>query len=149
MPKPVGLLAPGAFIAGTFCALVKEAGLRVPEDVAVLANRDARGVCDCMIPNISSIEGNVEGRLRVACDLLDRLMAGQTVPPGPTMIHPAGIVERESTDVLATPDKNVAAALRYMWDHLDRNLSVDDIARAAFLSARQLERRFVSALAGC
>ena len=146
LPKPVGLLAPGAFIAGTFCALTKEAGLGVPEDVAILANRDEKGVCDCMMPSISSIDGNVEGRLGTACDLLAKLMAGRTVPAKQTMIPPAGIVERESTNVLATSDKNVAAALRYMWDNLDMDLSVDDIARASFLSARQLERRFMSSL---
>lgn len=146
LPKPVGLLAPGAFIAGTFCALTKEAGLGVPEDVAILANRNTNDTCEYMMPSVSSIDGNDQGRLHAACNLLEQMMTGQPAPTRPTMIPPGGIVERESTDVLATPDKNVAAALRYMWNNLDMSLSVDDIAREASLSARQLERRFRSSL---
>ena len=58
------------------------------------------------------------------------------------MIPPKGVVERETTDVLATPDPHVAAALRYMWDHLDLDLSVDDIAREVGVARRTLDRLF-------
>jgi len=56
------------------------------------------------------------------------------------------VVERESTNVLATPDRAVAAALRYMWDHLDLDLSVEQIAGEVGMSSRQLARRFQQAL---
>ena len=58
------------------------------------------------------------------------------------MIAPRHVVERESTNVLATPDPKVAAALRYMWDHLDLDLSVDAIAHEVGVSRRTLECAF-------
>ena len=48
--------------------------------------------------------------------------------------------------MLATPDRKVAAALRYMWDHLDLDLSVEQIVAEVGLSRRQLTRRFRNAL---
>ena len=48
--------------------------------------------------------------------------------------------------MLATPDRDVAAALRYMWAHLERDLSVVDVAREVGMSSRQLARHFQAAL---
>jgi transcriptional regulator GlxA family with amidase domain len=36
--------------------------------------------------------------------------------------------------------------MRFMWDHLDADLSVDEIAQEVALSRRQLERRFHACL---
>jgi len=68
------------------------------------------------------------------------------MPKEPIMIAPKGVIERESTNILATSDRIVAAALRYIWDHLQNDLSVDTIAGAVGLSASQLQRRFRAAL---
>ena len=69
-------------------------------------------------------------------------MAGESIAETTVVIPPKGIVTRESTDVLATSNPIVAQALRYMWDHLALNLSVDDIAKAVGVSRRKLERAF-------
>lgn len=146
VPKPFGLLACGDFHAAMNCAWAIQGGFGIPEDVAILSSGNSPDICESSMPTISSLDLDDEGRCRAACDLLDRLMAGEPAPTEPVMIAPKGIVERESTHVLATPDRDVAEALRYTWDHLDLDLSVQDVARVVGLSSRQLARRFHSAL---
>jgi LacI family transcriptional regulator len=146
LPKPVGLLASSAWHAAVHCVDISLAGLRVPEDIAVLSRGDKPDLCQGCIPTISSLELDEEGRLRAACDWLQRLMDGEPVPSEPIMIPPKGVVVRESTDVLATPDRIVAEALRYIWDHLNGDLSVEQIADVVGLSASQLQRRFQKAI---
>jgi LacI family transcriptional regulator len=57
-----------------------------------------------------------------------------------------GIAIRQSTDVLAIDDPDVAAAVRYIREHACRGAVVDDILRAVPVSRSILERRFRKAL---
>lgn len=43
---------------------------------------------------------------------------------------------------MAVDNPVVSKAMRFMWDHLDQNLSVDDIASAVDIPRRSLERAF-------
>ena len=91
---------------------------------------------------LSSIDVARDEWGRQAAQLLQRLMHGAPAPPAPIMIPPRGIVVRHSTDVLAVDDPAVAQAMRFMWDHLERNLSVNHVAKAVDVPRRQLERAF-------
>jgi len=146
LPKPIGLFAAGDWQAAKQCIDVCEAGLHVPDDVAVLSSANSHNLCQSCLPTISSLDIDEEGRVHNACDWLEKLMNGETMPTEPIMIAPKGVVERESTNILATSDRIVAAALRYIWDHLQTDLSVDTIADAVGLSPSQLQRRFRAAL---
>ncbi len=146
VPKPVGILAAGGWFAATYCTWVAHEGLAVPSDVAVLSAGMRPQICESSMPTISAVEADDAARVAAGCDLLERMMAGESAPTEPILIPPRGVAERESTNVLATPDREVAAALRYMWDHLDMDLSVDRIAGEVGMSSRQLARRFHKAL---
>jgi LacI family transcriptional regulator len=146
LPKPIGLLVAGSHRAATQCNWVERAGLSIPSDVAVLCAGTDAAVFESSIPTISNIARDDERQERTACDLLARLMAGERAPLKPLMIPPKGIIERESTDVLATPDRLVADVLRYMWNNIDVDLSVDQIADIAGIKSRQLSSRFRQAL---
>jgi len=145
-PKPLGLLVSGVARAVTQCSWADLAGLRIPEDVAVLSIGNLPEVCESTIPTISTVELDHAGLMRSACSLLARMMAGEQVPEEPMMIGPRDVVERESTNVLATTDAAVGAALRYMQNHLQQDLSVERLADKVGLSGRQLVRRFQKAL---
>jgi len=146
LPKPVGLLAAGEWQAAKQCIDVCEAGLHVPDDVAVLASANSHNLCQSCLPTISSLDINEEGRVHAACDWLEKLMNGETMPKEPIMIAPKGVIERESTSILATSDRIVAEALHYIWDHLQNDLPVNTIADMVGLSTSQLQRRFKTAL---
>jgi LacI family transcriptional regulator len=91
---------------------------------------------------LSSIDRNNAEYGRQAVALLKRLMEGAPDPTGPIMIQPKQVITRMSTDVLAVNDPQVAKAIRFIWDHLDQDLSVDHVAHEVGANRRQLERAF-------
>ncbi len=142
IPGPVGILAHNDKAAAEFSAWAIVAGIEVPGKMAILGNGNNVSFCECNVPRISSIDMNREYRFRVACDLLHEMLNGAPAPSEPLIVPPAGIVVRTSTDVLATSDPDVAAALRYMWSHLDLDLPVTKIVREVGVTRRGLERAF-------
>src|SRR5262249_29057067 len=56
------------------------------------------------------------------------------------------IVTRRSTDFVATGDPHLTRALQFVRDHARIGVSVNDVARAAGLSRRALEKRFRSSV---
>jgi len=57
-------------------------------------------------------------------------------------VEPGQIVARQSTDILAIDDPEVAQAVRFIREHACRGISVQDVADAMAISRRGLERRF-------
>lgn len=142
LPKPVGVFTYSDEMAARICTMCMAAGLAVPEQVALLGVGNDPSTCELSPVDLSSIDNVAHERGRQAALLLRRLMDGKTAPSGPVMIPPRGVVERRSTDVLAVPDPEVVRAMRFIWDHLDQSLSVDDVARAVGVQRRKLERAF-------
>lgn len=97
-------------------------------------------------PPLSSIIPNGLRAGYEAAGLLARLMAGENLGARPVLVPPTGIVTRQSTDVLAVEDKNVARAVRYIREHACEGICVDDVVRDSGLSRRLLESRFKSHL---
>lgn len=146
LPKPVGFFVAGDRLAAGYCPVIQAAGFEIPRDVAVLSLGNDVNVCECSVPSISSIDMDVDGRVEKALDLLADMMDGKPVSHDPVYIPPRGIVERQSTNVLATSDRLVAEALDYIWANLGRDFSVEGIAQQVGISSRQLERRFREAI---
>jgi len=76
VPKPLGLLASGDWLAAVYCAWTAQSGLDVPGDIAVLSTGVHLDICESSMPTISSLDLDHAGRVRAACDLLERMMAG-------------------------------------------------------------------------
>ncbi len=142
VPKPIGLLTFGDSEAARLCMMCEAAGVSVPDQVAVLGHENKVMVCECAQLTLSSVAPDHVGTAETAVRLLHQKMQGEPILETTVLMPPQGIVTRESTDVLATPSPEVARALRYMWDHLASNISVDDVATAAGVSRRKLERAF-------
>lgn len=142
MPKPIGLLGFGDFVADRYCHWAAEAGLRVPVDVAVLGVGNDPFVCECSPVPISSIAFDHGHIARTAVAMLDKLMAGEALEQKVVKVAPERIQTRQSTDVLAVADPCVVKALRFMWDHIDQNMPVGEIASHVGVSRRTLERGF-------
>ncbi len=142
LPKPVGLLGYADGAADLYCQWTIEAGLRIPEDVAVLGIDNNRFVCMSAAVQISSIPLNDEAVVRTAGRMLTQLMQGQALEETTVQLPPLGVVTRQSTDVLAASDPFVVEALRFIRDNVERSLSVDQIASHVGASRRTLERGF-------
>ncbi len=144
-PKPIGIFGFSDAHTTRLCALCMAAGLHVPEEVALLSMGNSH-VCELAPVPLSAIDPHVDEKGRQSLLLLQRLMRGEDAPTGPVMIAPSGVVERRSTDLLAVTDPRVAKAMRFMWDHLDRDLSVDKVARHEGVARNTIERAFKRSL---
>jgi LacI family transcriptional regulator len=142
LPKPVGLLAFNDMWGATLSTICRQVGFRIPEEVAILGIGDNRLDCEMAPVSLSSIDTADDMRGREAVQLLNRLMTGLAPPRDPLVIEPKAVITRMSTDVLAVGDPDVAKAIRFIWDHLDQDLSVDHIAHEVGANRRQLERAF-------
>jgi LacI family transcriptional regulator len=142
LPKPIGLLACSDGLAGTVNIMCQRAGLAVPEDVALLSLGNRRAACELGPVPISAIDIGRQATARVAMEVLeDQINNAHTAPPR-TLVPPAGIITRRSTDILAVADPTVARAIRFIWDHLDIKISVNDVAAAVNTPRYKLERLF-------
>jgi LacI family transcriptional regulator len=117
-------------------------GLEVPDDMAVCGVDDDHMVCNLTNPPLSSVAFNLEQAGYRAAELLDGLMSGKIRQPRRIMVGARWVVTRRSTDVFATDDRHVSAALRFIRDHAKQSISVDDVASHAGPSRRGLEIRF-------
>jgi LacI family transcriptional regulator len=141
--KPLGVLAGNDEQGRHVIEACRMANLRVPDDVAVLGVDNDDIVCDLCEPMLSSIALDSESAGFRAAQELDRLMkAGDTISDEEIIIQPTYIVQRHSTDILAVEDSNVSRAMMFIRDNSRRNITVEDVAQAAAVSRRVLEKRF-------
>lgn len=141
LSKPVGVFTYDDVMSTRLFLACTKAGVAVPEEAALLGYGNSVN-CELTAVGLSSIDPADDERIRTALQLLHRLMEGAPAPREPILVPPRGIVERRSTDVLAVSDPVIARALRFIWDHFDQNLSIQDIAEAVGIPRRSLERGF-------
>ena len=142
LPKPVGVLACYDIAGQEVLEACTIAGLRVPDEVAVVGvdNDDLIGTLTS--PPLSSIEPDAVRTGHLAARILDEMMDGRSVEPGLRLIDPTRIVTRQSSDILAVDDPLVVRALRYIRGHADQNLKVEAVLREVGISRRALDHRF-------
>ncbi len=118
----------------------------VPDDVAVVGVDDDQLVCELSNPPLSSVALNAEQGGYRAAELLDALMFRRKRKPKLIKVEPLWVVARQSTDVVAVEDQEVAAALRYIRENARAPIGVDDVVEQLVLSRRALEIRFKQSL---
>jgi AraC-like DNA-binding protein len=99
-------------------------------------------LCELCDPPLSSIIPNPQRIGYEAASMLDTLMAGKEVAKREILIEPVGVKTRQSTDVLAVDDPDVAAAMTYIRDHALDGCTVQDLLAHVPLARSCLERRF-------
>ncbi len=134
----MGAHDPRAAMVARACRRV---GLRVPADVAVIGAGNDPVICDWQHPTLSSVDPDAHAIGRLAAEMLDRIMAGQPVP-AETLVAPGKVRERESTEVHAFEQPQLATAIRFIEREFRRLLSVEDVATAAGRSRRWIEEAF-------
>lgn len=146
IPKPIGVLACYDLAAQEVLEACKTAGIRVPDDVAVVGVDNDELITTITSPPLSSIQSDSVRAGYLAAQLLDRVMAGQDVAPGLRRVPPVRLVPRQSSALLYTDDVLVRRALNYIVAHQDQRQAVADVCHAAGSSRRALDQRFVAAI---
>jgi LacI family transcriptional regulator len=141
LPRPIGVFTPGDLHSMLLLDLCREIGIHVPEEVAILGLGNDVLICETVRPTLSSVDIDVRRVGYEAAALLDRLMAGKK-EKDVIVVPPSHIAVRQSTDMIAVDDADVAAALRFIRQFACRGLSVSDVVEQVGLSRRTLELRF-------
>lgn len=142
LPKPVGLMACNDDRAQQVMEACKIAGLHAPEEVAIIGVDNDDLVCNLSHPPLSSVALNFERSGYEAAELLHKLMAGKKVANKKIVVHPTHVVTRQSTDILAIEDREVAEAVRFIRQHSKEPIQVRDVVETVAVSRRVLYQRF-------
>lgn len=146
LPKPVGLMACNDMRAYQVLSVCRERGILVPDEVAVIGVDNDTVQCELCDPPLSSVDNNAQRVGYEAATLLDRIARGQGAVPDVTLIEPAGVVARRSTDVLAIAQREVVEIVRQVRDRACSGLTPESLARHTSLSRSTLERWFAKHL---
>ena len=142
LPKPCGVFTINMLAALPMLRACRMAGVAVPEELAVLTVGDDEHFCRLANPPLSAIDHNTARVGYEAAALMDRLLAGEDSPAGPLWIQPRGVIERQSTNVLATRNAYVARAVEFIDAHAPEGITVEQVVQAACCPRRTLEQAF-------
>jgi LacI family transcriptional regulator len=145
---PVGIMACDDVRARMVLEACRSAGLRVPDDVAIIGVDNNESVCEFADPPLSSIERPDRDMGYEAAALLDRMMSGQRVPARDVLLPPKGLVTRRSTDILAIENPHVRDAVAYIREHAGEVFGVERLTEVVPVSRRWLETHFREVM-GC
>jgi LacI family transcriptional regulator len=143
LPKPIAIFSEIDDYAIEVLGAAFDAGLRIPEEVAVLGVGNDEFRCPFAEVPLSSINDNSCGIGQQACLLLERLMAGTPASIDSIAVQPLGMVTRRSTDVVAVEHPQVAQALQAIRDHFRDPMTAEGIIAAVPMSRRRLHDAFV------
>ncbi|MDX2108894.1 MAG: substrate-binding domain-containing protein [Verrucomicrobiota bacterium] len=141
LSKPVALFCWNDKLARWVLECVKSQGLDVPGDVAVLGVDNDLIQCGLAPVDISSIEIDPQAVGYRACELLVSSYKTPHAEPVRLYIPPKGPVERVSTNTIAYTDAAISKAFLFINRNIARVVTVPEVAAAAGLARRTLERR--------
>jgi len=142
LPRPVAIMGDDDRRALEVLTACDFAGLRVPEDVAILG-------CDNHLIEqklsrlaLSSVDVNLKGVGWEASALLDRMMQGAAPASAVLKVPPQGVVARRSTATFVTDSPGITAAVLYVREHYPEPVRLAQLARLSGLSKRTFETEF-------
>ena len=146
LPKPVGIMTCNDDRAQHVLDACHAAQIHVPSEVAIVGVDNDEFICRLANPPLSSICLNPQMLGYRAAQLLDRVMSGEKCGETTVVGGPTHVVARSSTNILLVEDQAVSDAIRFIREHADRPLQVDDVAEAIAVSRRTLQQRFSRAV---
>ncbi|TWT92905.1 Xylose operon regulatory protein [Botrimarina colliarenosi] len=142
LPKPVGIMACNDEHGLHVLDACRRAGVRVPEQVAVIGVDNDSLLCELCSPTLSSVVLNgVEGGYQAAAHL-DAMMRKGGNDPREIVVNALRVEARQSTDLLGVDNRQVAAALALIKRSRGRDISADSVAEHAELNRRELDAMF-------
>lgn len=142
LTKPVGVMTCNDDRGHHVLDACRRAGLRVPDEIAVVSVDNDSHLCNLCTPPMSSIDTNPSRIGFEAAALLDRIMSGEETPETPMFFGPPrGLVPRLSSNVFAVDDPDVAAAVQYIRSNATNGILVSDVIAVVKNAPSTLERK--------
>jgi len=145
-PKPLGLFLCNDGVGPMITQACRQAGIAVPEEVAIVGVDNDEPICAICDPPLSSVDANHEEVGYQAAALLDRMMQGEPSPQERILLKPRAIVVRQSSAVSAIEDPIVSVAMSMIREHACNGLQARDVADRSPVSRSVLQRRFRAVL---
>lgn len=145
-PKPLAVMAQNDDSAILILYACIDAGISVPEEIAVIGADNNPLICDFAPIPLSSVDSDLHGLGYTAARVLDDLMNGKEAPKAPVKTPPKGVVLRRSSDIPAIENLAVAKAVRFIWDHFDEPINVDTIIAQTGMSRSLVYQEFDNAI---
>ncbi len=146
LKKPCGIFTCTDGWARTVARYARVAGLRIPEDVALVGADNDTLECELIAPPLSSVIIPWQEVGRNAAKLVALALSGKVTTEKRLVVAPVGVMRRRSSEVLAIDDALVDKAVRWIREHADRRLTVPMVARGVGSGRQRLERRFRAVL---
>ena len=130
IPRPFGVMACNDFRGKHVLDAAIYKRLAVPEEIAVVGVDDDELLCQACSPPLSSVIPNASSVGYRGAELLSELMDSSAKHQfhKPNLVAPLGIAPRQSSDVVAIDDPEVAAALAFIRKNACyRKINVEDI----------------------
>jgi LacI family transcriptional regulator len=145
LPRPIGIYTAGDLHSVCLLEMCMELGIAVPGEMAIVGRGNDPVICNTVHPTLSSLDLNSPQLGYEAAGLLERMMAGK--PAAEVIYVPASrVVARQSTDLIAIDDPDVAQAVRYIRQFACKGIEVSQVVDEIGLSRRALEQRFCRCL---
>lgn len=142
LPKPCGIFTCTDGWARPVVRCTRVAGLRVPEDIALVGADNDALECELMAPPLSSVIIGWQELGKSAASLVQLALSKGSAPGKRVVIPPLAVQVRRSSDVLAVEDELVARAVRWIRGNVEQGVTVTKVARAVGSARQRLERRF-------
>ena len=142
LPKPTGLLAWNDVRGRQITEACRHCRIKVPEEIAVIGGGMDELLGDISFPPLTTVDPSAKQVGFQAASLLHKIMSGEKPLTLKTLIPPAGVITKQSTDILAVKDKYLVKALTFIRENALKKIGVDDVVRQVPLSRRSLEQHF-------
>ncbi|MEO8185085.1 MAG: substrate-binding domain-containing protein [Deltaproteobacteria bacterium] len=146
LPKPCGLFACADHWARIVARYIRLAGLRVPEELALLGVDNDVVECELLAPPLSSVMVPWQELGTLAAKLIQRALHGQRIEHQRWLTPPVAVAARRSSEIFAIEDIIVAKAVQWIRQNAHHRLNVPMVANAIGGGRKRLERRFRRAL---
>jgi LacI family transcriptional regulator len=146
--KPVGILAVDDMAGHDLAGACLEGNIPVPDQAAIVGVNNDDLLCEASWPPLSSVEADYSRVGYLAAKQLDRLLNNEALPRDEWLVRvpPLGVVQRQSTSILAVSEPNLADAIRFIREHACDPCTVHDVLREVPVGRRWLERQFTAQL---
>lgn len=142
LPRPTGVFCRFDIEASALAIFCYKEKIRVPEELAILGVGNDEFFCHLSHPPLSSIDPNAFEMGYQAADLLERLLRGEISGTPTIALPPLPVVRRQSTDILASGDQEMARSLRIIREQACDGLRAEDVAGQINTSRTRLEGIF-------
>jgi LacI family transcriptional regulator len=142
LPKPIAIMSCDDNQGNILLQACELCGINVPFDVAIIGVDNDEILCNMSNPSMSTINVDIERGGAAAAAMAERMVKDPSYMGEDIVLQPLSVVERLSSSLFVTNDKEVLMALRYIHANIDSKIYVTDILNCIPISRRLLENRF-------